>query len=592
MRYVTAITLLTVPALTLAQGVGRQLNDSQNPNSPNYQPLPQPNAGQEYRLPPLPQPSGATAAIAANTQQIMITEIRVEGVTAFEPAVVDAIVAPYRGRQVSSAELQTLRLALTRMYVDRGYVNSGVVLPDQQVAGGVVTYRAIEGKLTRIEFDERSKLRGGYVRPRIQQYIEGPLNVSSLQLALRNLQQDANVRRLDARLKPGDELGQSVLSLAVNDAPRFRIGLGADNHRASSTGAESGTVLFGVRNLTGFGEELRASIGISEGADSGSVVLSVPLTARDATIQAYYSRSDSDIIERRFKALDIESETKTYGATFTLPLHLPSEDGFALSLGFEAKDSQTRLLGIPFSFSAGSQDGEAKTSVALLGADWLKRGPDSVSNVRVTYRRGLDVLDATIFEPKTDDERLLNPTGADGEFDVIQAQGVYIRRLPDWRWLTPNTQLVVRGTAQYSFDPLLSLEKLAIGGANTVRGYPENLLVRDNGLAATVELQVPLFGRTTPGPLNIGLVPFIDYGRSWDDKDTDPGSDVRDSDDARYIASIGAGVRWNPLPGLDAQVFYGADIADNFKGDDPRDLREKDLQDDGVHFSVTYLARW
>ena len=588
MRAVTAITLLTVPALSLAQGVGRQLN-SQSPNSSTYTPLPQP-AGQEYRLPPLPPPAAGTALTGG--AQVMVSEIRVEGVTAVPADVVSAVTAPFVGRMVTSGELQTLRLALTRMYIDRGYVNSGVVLPDQQVSGGVVTYRAIEGRLTRIEFDERSKLSGRYVRPRVQQYLEGPLNVSDLQLALRNLQQDENVRRLDARLRPGDGLGQSVLSLSVNDAPRFRIGIGADNHRASSTGAESGTVILGARNLTGFGDELRATFGISEGADSGSVVFALPVTARNATIQAYYSRSDSDIVERRFKALDIESETNTYGATFTLPLTLPGDNGFSVSLGFEAKDSQTKLLGIPFSFSAGSQDGEAKTSVGLLGVDWLRRTLDSVTNVRLTYRRGLDVLDATIFEPRTDDERALNPTGADGEFDLFQGQGVYIRRLPKTRWLPANTQFVARGTAQISLDPLLSLEKLAIGGANTVRGYPENLLVRDNGVAVTGELQIPLFGRSAPHPLNIGIVPFVDYGVSWDDEDTDPGSKVRDSDEKRFIASVGVGVRWNPIPGLDAQVYWGADVADNFDGDDPRDLRERDLQDDGVHFSVQYLARW
>jgi hemolysin activation/secretion protein len=589
MRAVTAITLLTMPVLTLAQGVGRQTN-SQNPNSSSYQPLPQP-AGQEYRLPSLPPQTAPGGSIAGGVQ-VSVEEIRVEGVTVLEPETVNAVIAPYRGRTVSSAELQNLRLALTRMYVDRGFVNSGVILPDQQVSGGVITYRAVEGKLTRIEFDERSRLSGRYVRPRVQQYLEGPLNVSDLQLALRNLQQDENVRRLDARLRPGDEPGQSVLSLSVNDAPRFRIGLGADNHRASSTGAEVATALFGARNLTGFGDELRASAGISEGADSGSILFALPLTPRNATVQAYYSRSDSDIVERRFRALDIESETETWGATFTLPLTLPGDNAFSASLGFEAKDSQTRLLGIPFSLSAGSEDGEARTSVGLLGLDWLKRGLNSVSNLRFTYRRGLDVLDATLFEPRTDDERLLNPTGADGEFDVFQGQGVYVRRLPPTRWLTPNTQFVVRGTAQLALDPLLSLEKLAIGGANTVRGFPENLLVRDNGVALTVELQAPLFGKATPHPLNIGLVPFIDYGRAWDDADTDPGSQVRDSDEARYITSAGLGLRWNPFPGLDAQVYWGSDIANNFDGDDPRELRERDLQDDGVHFSVTYLARW
>ena len=65
--------------------------------------------------------------------------------------------------------------------------------------------------------------------------------------------------------------------------------------------------------------------------------------------------------------------------------------------------------------------------------------------------------------------------------------------------------------------PLLSLEKIAIGGVNSVRGYPEHLLVRENGVAATLELQLPIFGyRRQPNPLSLVLVPFVDYGRSRD----------------------------------------------------------------------------
>jgi hypothetical protein len=35
------------------------------------------------------------------------------------------------------------------------------------------------------------------------------------------------------------------------------------------------------------------------------------------------------------------------------------------------------------------------------------------------------------------------------------------------------------------------------------------------------------------------------------------------------------------------------DFGNNFEGDDPRDFREEhDLQDEGVHFSLSYVARW
>ena len=45
----------------------------------------------------------------------------------------------------------SLRVTLTRLYVDGGYVNSGVLLPDQEIKEGIVMYRAVEGSLTRVE---------------------------------------------------------------------------------------------------------------------------------------------------------------------------------------------------------------------------------------------------------------------------------------------------------------------------------------------------------------------------------------------------------------------------------------------------------
>src|SRR5690606_19851492 len=114
---------------------------------------------------------------------------------------------------------------------------------------------------------------------------------------------------------------------------------------------------------------------------------------------------------------------------------------------------------------------------------------------------------------------------------------------------------------QFSQDPLMSLEKLAIGGVNTVRGYPENLMVRDNGIAASIELHFPLPGWREGGSAqNLTFVPFIDYGRSWDDVDTDPGSPTRNTDKANSIMSAGLGLGWQPVRGLDFQLFRGADI--------------------------------
>lgn len=600
----TAVALAAASAATWAQDVGRDVN-FQTPSAPNYRPLVLPK-DEPFTLPAVPAPPVEGAAVG-EVAKLHVKKIRVDGVTVFTPEQLAAVVAPYEGREVSSSELQSVRVALTRLYVDNGYVSSGVLLPDQKIQDGVVVYRAVEGSLSTVELVGDPKVSSRYVASRVRRHVDDPLNVSEVQYALRYLQQDPNVSRLDARLAPGDAPGQSVLRLSVQDAPRFHAGLSADNHRASSTGAERATVFGGIRNLTGYGEEFRLSTAISEGANEGSAVFSLPLSARNVLLQAYYSLSDADIIEKDFERLDINSETETRGVSLTVPLIEELNTRLALLFGFESVNSETTLAGQGFSFSPGAIDGVTETDPALLGLDWVQRGRNSVTGLRLTYRRGLDILDATIYEPDPADPFCdpaltggafdpCNPTGADAEFDLLQGQAVFLQRLNGLgvlKKLSDRAQFVFRTTAQISQDPLLSQEKLAIGGVNTVRGYPENLLVRDNGVAATLELQLPIPGyREDPHPANLVLVPFVDYGRSWDERDTDPGSDIRNTDEARYIASAGLGLLWKPLKGLDVQLYWGGDIADNFEGDDPRDTRDPDLQDDGFHFSVAYVARW
>jgi hemolysin activation/secretion protein len=545
----------------------------------------QPAPSPEYRLPPAPQPEASTLSAEPS---VMVRSVRVDGVTALAPEAIVAVTGPYVGRMVSSSELQSLRVALTQLYVDAGYVSSGVLLPDQEVSNGVIVYRAVEGQLERIELVGDPKLADGYVEKRIRRHVDGPLNVAQLQYALRALQQDPNVLSLDASLVPSDVQGNGVLRLEVADQPRFSFGFGADNHSSSSTGAERARLEFTARNLMGRGGVLQLSTGLSEGGDDGSLVFSLPISPKNALMTLYATTSDADIIEQRFNVLDIQSQTEARGLVFSLPVRDRLEGRFAFTLGAESNHSETTLSDMPFSFSPGAQDGVSETAVALAGFDWVKRGSRSVGGIRMTYRNGIDALDATIFEPVTSLDYLFNPTGADGLFNLVQTQASFARRMRG------RSEFRLRMTSQLSQDPLMSLEKLAIGGYNTVRGYPENLMVRDNGLAASMELHFPLPGwREGGGARNLTFVPFVDFGRSWDEVDTDPISSTRNTDEANEILSAGLGLLWQPLRGLDAQLFWGDDIDNNFEDNDPRaDRDDPDLQDDGIHFSLTYTARW
>ena len=57
------------------------------------------------------------------------------------------IVAPYLGRAIITEELLDLRDALTARYFEAGYVNSGALIPDQEVRDGVIGIQIVEGRL-------------------------------------------------------------------------------------------------------------------------------------------------------------------------------------------------------------------------------------------------------------------------------------------------------------------------------------------------------------------------------------------------------------------------------------------------------------
>src|SRR5215467_10137981 len=77
--------------------------------------------------------------------RVFVRKINVVGSTVFSPEELDKVTAPYENREISTEDLEELRRIITLMYVNKGYANSGAVIPDQAVTEGMVTIQVIEG---------------------------------------------------------------------------------------------------------------------------------------------------------------------------------------------------------------------------------------------------------------------------------------------------------------------------------------------------------------------------------------------------------------------------------------------------------------
>lgn len=449
---------------------------------------------------------------------------------------------------LTSAQILATRELINQLYVEYGYVNSGMVIPDQQIKEGVLNLDFISGEVSALDIN--SRLSQHYVQSRLN--ITEPFNLLALQQSLKALEQDPMVTRIDAEVTPGINPGEAALNLEVETVSRFEIFASAANDRSPSIGSENGEIGVTARNLSGWGETLRLSSSITEGLDAQSAHFHIPLSARGASASLSYALSDSSVIEEPFADIDVESQTESFSLKLTVPILARLTSHLDAHLTLEVRRNDTELLGQQFSFSEGAVNGESKVAPVRLGLSYLKQNLDNALAAQFSLSRGTSRFDAT--------DAGGNVTA---RFTSYLAQVQYSRRISD------RTHFTLRALTQYASDPLLSVEKFALGGLGSVRGYRQNQVVRDNARLASAELHYKF-----ELPIDLSLVTFAEWGEGENHDD----ASLTGSED---LASFGLGLILNDWHGLSAELY----VAHGF---DDFNTTEYDLQDDGIHFRLGY----
>jgi hemolysin activation/secretion protein len=514
-------------------------------------------------LPPAPLPP-KTEPIPAI--RVFIREIRVTGNTVFSPEELAAVTTPYLNRELTAEDLEALRVALTLLYINRGYINSGARLPDQTITDGIVTYQIIEGRLTRVELEGNKHFRSSYLDKRLSLSAGPPLNINSLQDRIRLLLEDPRLRRLNAELKPGLKPGEAILSVRVEDASPYKMWLEFNNYQSASVGEARGIVTLEHQNLTGNGDILTAQYGRSEGLNPLlDFKYSLPFTAYDTTLSLQYRKNTFAVIEEGFKELDIESKSDIYTVALRQPVYRTLNTEVALELIGERLSHETFLLNERFSLSPGAHNGRSIVTALRAAQEFVHRTQNQVIAVRSRFSFGLNALDATINHDGQPDSRFFAWLG---QFQWVRRLGIL------------DIQLIFRSDIQLSDDALMSLEQIAIGGRYSVRGYRENTLLRDRVLINSLEARVPLV-RNARWADFLELAPFVDFGRGWNRKQPTP--------DPKDISSVGVGLRWAvslfwPVPlRPQFEIYWGHRLR---KVERP----ENTLQDNGLHLQFTIEA--
>jgi hemolysin activation/secretion protein len=503
------------------------------------QPLPAPvplPAEQPSIQPSAPTPTPSTTP---DSTQIPVQKIEVVGNTLLKPTDIQKITQSIEGKSVTLSQLQELADSITQLYLDRGYINSRAIVPQQDIANGMIKIQAIEGSIAQIDIQGLDRLQADYLRARLKLGIQKPFNQNELEDKLRLLRADPLLASLEASLRPGTGLGESILTVRVKEANALTAYLGVDSYSPPSLGAERFGAVVGYRNVTGIGDDVSASYyrSFQGGSNSYDFNYRLPVNAMNGTVQLKVAPSRTKIVDPQFAGLGIRSDSDLYELSYRQPLTRSTREEFALSLSFAVQDGQTFLNeNQPQPFGIGPDaNGNSRTRVIKFGQDYLSRDIRGAWALRSQFNLGINAFNATS-----------NPGGIpDGQFFS------WVGQIQRAQQLDPNQLLIAQADIQLSPDSLLPAQQLSIGGGQSLRGYSQNARFGDNGIRVSVEDRIAL-QKNALGVPTLQVIPFIDLGTVWNNS-----SNPNPLPGQNFLASTGVGAIVEPFP----QFTVRADLA-------------------------------
>lgn len=395
-----------------------------------------------------------------------------------------AAVAPFEGRTLSLADVQRLVDAIDGLYERAGFRAGFAIVPDQDLAGGVLEVLLVEPRIDEVAVAGARRPANGFVSARLPLMPGSLLDLEALERSLNLLNRtSAGTFAVEALLRPGAAFGTTAVELQVREAPLVEMLAVAENFGTEETGRYRGLGVLRASNLLG-GDVLQVGGSGSQGGQSGFVSYSVPVFEY-VRFNATASQGVSRIRAGTFAPLGLRSDSTVAAAWARVPLLSTQRWLFSGEAGFETSRSRTRT-----------------------GPLRIERRIDEVfAQVDATFYGDTNGLFASVrpssFSLALEDnagrsrERFTRVTGS---FFAFQRFGDFeLRARGDWQW-TPDTLLP-------------TAKQFTLGGPYSVRGYQTDQFSGDNGAYIGLEGRWRAFEWSTSlGRHTVTALAFADAG--------------------------------------------------------------------------------
>lgn len=437
-----------------------------------------------------------------------------KGVSVLDQAVLDGIVAPYKGKSFTRGDLAQLKYELRKAFYDLGFILVRVTTPVQDLSSGNLVFEIYEAKVGKVNIEANGRINESLVESFAGQIKAGTVfQESNVESMISDINDLPNVRA-KVVLRPGDEFLTTDLNVLIERAKEDTQRLFLDNYGSELTGSNVATVQLEKSNLLKFGEKIRLTARASnEDLYSVGGSIKTPLGYKNYFGELNYLHSENDIGDR-LAALNAEGETDILGIAVSRKILNTRRNQIEVKAGFEARTHESLLSGV--------RDTKDDIRQAYINATYLNRQRSSVAYGALRISRGLDVLGAS-------DEGDAGNTRNAGNPDawIIEPTVIYNRR--PW-----NDGLIkFLATGQLASHALLSSDLFTLGGYGSVRGFEPAQETGEAGFAFNLEYNHNVFDDLHH---SIALGPFLDAGRIY--------NRVVNSKEDNTLASTGIGIEY------------------------------------------------
>lgn len=438
------------------------------------------------------QPSGDLAD-PPNPEQIQTTvpvhSILINGSTLVPQAELDAIVSRYQGRRLSLADMSKLTEEIEAVYRDHGYFLVNALVPSQEATRGVLEVSVVEGRIGDILVDGNKRYPSEFLISRFREAVPSQgAKTEDFQRALFLLNELPDVE-IQAVLSAGTEEGTTQVVLTAEEEKNFHVSTGYNNFGARLTGEHRFALGFDSSSLLTPGDQLFVSGLLSTPADNTLFVqtaYSFPVNDVGTRVGVQYANG-AYTAGQEVAVLDIRGDANIFGLTVSHPLVRTLRHSSTMDFRLAYNDLDNQILGVPL-----SRDKYTSMSLGYRG-EWRDSSGRFLGEASVTQGLG----------GTREGDPLASRFGAGANFTKYNLDLARVQEFSD-QWLA-----VLRGSMQFSGDPLFSAEQFALGGPDTVRGFSQAEVLGDQAYNTTLELR---YSPLKEDPDLFQTVVFVDHG--------------------------------------------------------------------------------